>query len=120
MWVHIKKDKILDNSTDQSELHKIYASMAYMSSNAEIPRRICEDSSQLTNWILDSGVTCPMTPEILDFIPGSKVKTDKYIEVTDGNFVILKQTVEVQIKVCADNGKSLIATLYHVLLVPDF
>ena len=29
------------------------------------------DSLQLTNWILDSGATCHMTPEVSDFTPGS-------------------------------------------------
>ena len=28
------------------------------------------DILQLTNWILDSGATCHMTPEVSDFIPG--------------------------------------------------
>ena len=59
--------------------------MAHMSSNAESPRRNYGDSSQLTNWILDLGVTCHITSEISDFIPGSLVKTDKYIKVADGN-----------------------------------
>ena len=39
-----------------------------------------------------------MTPEILDFIPGLFVETDKYIEVEDEHFVTLKQIVEVHIK----------------------
>ena len=67
-------------------------SMAHMSSNAESPRRYYGDSSQLTNWILDSVTTCPMTPDISDLIPGSFVETDKYIEIADGNFVTVKQT----------------------------
>ena len=29
------------------------------------------DSSQFTNWILDSGATCHMTPEVTEFITGS-------------------------------------------------
>ena len=65
--------------------------MARMSSNAEIPRRDLGDSSQLTNWILFSDVTCHMTPKISDFILGSLVETDKYIEVADGNFVTAKK-----------------------------
>ena len=70
--------------------------MTRMSSNAEIPRRDIGDSSQLTNWILFSGVTCHMTPNISDFILGSLVETDKYIEVSDGNFVTAKKKGEVQ------------------------
>ena len=57
-----------------------------MYSNSEIPGKFVGYSSQLTNWILDSGVTCHMTPYILDFIPGSFMETDKYIEVAYGNF----------------------------------
>ena len=41
--------------------------MAQMSSNKEIPRRYFEDSSQLTNFTLDSGEMCHMTPEISIF-----------------------------------------------------
>ena len=55
-------------------------------------------SSQLTNWILDSGVTCHMTPEVMDFIPGTLEDTDKYIEVADGHHVTAKQKGQVRIK----------------------
>ena len=41
------------NNSDQ----KIYASMARMSGNDEFPSGNFGDSSQLTNWILYSGVT---------------------------------------------------------------
>ena len=77
------------------------------------------DSSQLTNWILDSGATCHMTPEVSDFIPGTLEDTDKYIEVTDGHHVTAKQKGQVQIQMCDNNGKSFIATLYNVILAPD-
>ena len=44
-----------------------------------------------------------MTPDILDFILGLLVETDRYIEVKDGNFVTAKQTGESQIKMCDNN-----------------
>ena len=66
--------------------------MTHMYFNAERPRRDFGDSLQLTNWILDSGETCHMTPDISDYIPGSLVETDIYTEVADGNFVTAKQT----------------------------
>ena len=97
----------------------MYTSMARMSNNAEIPRINYGDSSQMSNWILDSGATCHMTPKISDFILGSLAETDKYIEVADGNFVTAKQTGQVQIKMHGDNGKPFIVTSYNVLLVPD-
>ena len=81
--------------------------MACIFSNAEIHRRYFGDSSQLTNWILDSGEACHMTTEISDFMSGSSVETDKYIEVADGNFVTAKQTEEVQIKIHDGKWKSL-------------
>ena len=65
--------------------------MALIYYNVETPRRNNRYSLQLTNLILDSGVTCNMTPDISDFIPGLSVETDKYIEVLDGHFVIAKQ-----------------------------
>ena len=61
-----------------------------MSSNEEIPRRDFGDSSQLINWILDSGETFHMTPDISDFIPGSLAETDKYIEFLDLRFITAK------------------------------
>ena len=62
------------------------------------------DSSQLTNWILDSGATCHMTPEVSDFISGSLEDTDKYIEVADVHHVTAKQKGQVRIQMCNDNG----------------
>ena len=93
--------------------------MARMSSNDEHSSKTYVDSSQLTNWILDSGATCHMTPEVSDFIPGSLEDTDKYIEVADGYHVTAKLKVQVQIQMCDDNGKSFITTLHNVLLAPD-
>ena len=62
-----------------------------MSRNDECPSGDFGDSSQLTNWILDSGATCHMTPEVPDFIPGSLKDTDKHIELADGHHVTAKQ-----------------------------
>ena len=56
-----------------------------------------------------------MTPEVSDFIPGSLEDTDKYIEVENGHHVTAKQIGQVQIKMCDDNGKTFIATLYYLL-----
>ena len=48
-----------DNDKKNSE-QKIYAYIAHMSGNDECPSENVGDSSQLTNWILDSGATCHM------------------------------------------------------------
>ena len=45
--------------------------MARMSGNDECPSGNFGDSLQLTNWILDSGATFHMSPEVSDCIPGS-------------------------------------------------
>ena len=66
-------------------------SMAQMSNDDERKSIKYGDSSQLNNWIVDSGATCHLTPEVTDFIPGSLEDTDKFIEVTDGNHVTAKQ-----------------------------
>ena len=81
----------MENSTDEIDSRNIYMSMALMSINAESPRWVYGDRSQLTNWILDSGSTCHMTQGISDFITGSLVETYKYIEVSDWYFVTEKQ-----------------------------
>ena len=72
--------------------------MARIPTNGESPRRDYGYSLKLTNWFLESGETCHMTTDISNFIPGSLVKTDKYIEFSYGNFVIAGETEEVQIK----------------------
>ena len=94
--------------------------MARMSSDDERKSVKYGDSLQLTNWILDSGATCHMTPEVSDFIPGSLVDTDKYIEVADGHHVTEKQKFQVQIQMCDNNRNTFIASLYNVHLAPDF
>ena len=52
-----------------------------------------------------------MTPDISDFILGSLVEKDKYIEVADGLFFTAKQIRQVQIETRDDNGKPFIDTL---------
>ena len=93
--------------------------MEKMSSDDKRENKDYGDSSQLTNWILDSGATCHMTPEVTDFIPGSLKDTDTFIEVTDGHHVTAKQKGSVCIKMCDDNGKTFFATLYNLLLAQD-
>ena len=44
--------------------------MARMSDNDECPSKDFGDTSQLTDWILDSVATCHMTPQVSDLIPG--------------------------------------------------
>ena len=65
--------------------------MSRMSFNAKSSRRDFGDSLQMNNWVLDSGATCHMTPEISDFILGSLVETDKYIEIADEYFFTEKK-----------------------------
>ena len=93
--------------------------MARMYSNDERKSVKYGDSSQLTNWILDSVATCHMTPEVLYFIPGSLEDMDKYIEVADGHHVTKKQKGQVRIQMCNDNRKPFIAILHNVILAPD-
>ena len=114
-----EKDNCACDNGKNNDDHKIYTSMAHMSSNDERSSEKYGDSSQLTNWILDLLATCHMKPEVLDFVPGSLEDTDKYIEVADGHHVTAKQKGQVQIQMCNDNGKTFIATLYNVLLAPD-
>ena len=93
--------------------------MASMSDNDKSPSRYFGDSSQLTNWIIYSGGTCHMTPQVTDFIPISLEDTYKHIEVADEHHVIAKQKVQVRIKICDDNRYIFIATLHNVILAPD-
>ena len=64
---------------ENDDNQKIYASMVRMSSNDERSRENYGGSLQSTNWILDSGSTCHMTPDVSDFIPGSLEDTDRHI-----------------------------------------
>ena len=79
---------------------------------------VLEDILKLTNFILGSGATCHMTPEISDFIPGSLVETDKYINVADGYFFAAKQIGQIQIGMLNENGKLFIDMLYNLILAP--
>ena len=92
-----KGNRARDNGKN-NDYHKIYASMARMSSNEESSNEKYGDSSQLTNWILDSEATCHMTPEVSYFIPGTLEDTDKYIEVAEGHHVTEKQKHQVRIR----------------------
>ena len=65
--------------------------MAGMSDNDESTSRYFGDSWQLTNWVLDSGATCHMTPHVSDFIPDALENADKYIEAEDKHHVTEKQ-----------------------------
>ena len=94
--------------------------MVRMSSNDESPSGNFGDTSQLTNWVLDSGAMCHMTPEVLDFILGSLEDTYKHIEVADIHHVTAKQKVQVRIKMCSDCGDPFIASLHNVFLTPDY
>ena len=85
--------------------------MARMSNDGVSKNKDYGDSSQLTNWILNSGATCHMTPEVTDFIPGSLENADKFIEVTDGHHVAAKQKGSVRIQMYNDNRDTFIATL---------
>ena len=85
-----KCNRACNNSEDNDD-HKIYISMAQMSSDDERKSVKYGDSSQLTNWILDLGATCHMTLEVSYFIPASLEDTDKYIKVADGQHVTTKQ-----------------------------
>ena len=60
-----------------------------------------------------------MTPEVSYLFPGSLEDMDEYTEVADGYHVTAKQKGQLRIKMCDDNGKTFIATLYNVILEPD-
>ena len=96
-------NRACDNGEDDND-HKIYASMARMSSDDEREIKECGDSSQLTSCILDSGATCHMTPKVTNLIPVSLEGTDKFIEVADGHHVTVKQKGSLRIQICNDNG----------------
>ena len=63
VFLNVKGDRACDNSKNNSN-QKIYVSMARMCGNDEYPSEISSDSSQLTNWILDSVATYHMKPEV--------------------------------------------------------
>ena len=113
-----KGNRACNNSKDDND-NKIYASMARISSDDKRENKEYGDILQLTNWILDSGATWNMTPEVTDFITGSLEDMDKFIEVADGHHVTAKQKGSVRIQMCDNNGKKFVATLYNVLLAPD-
>ena len=113
--MHWKKNKNGDNDNNQ----KIYAYIACILDNDESKRRYFGDSSQMTSWLLDSGATRHIIPQVLGLILVSLENTNKHIEFADGHHVTTKQKGQVWIKLCDDNGDTFIATLHNVLLTPD-
>ena len=97
----------------------MYASMSRMYDNDKCSSKDSGGSSQLTNWILDSGAMCHMMQHVSDFIPGLLKDTDKHIEVVDGHHVTSKKKGQVRIKFCDNNRDTFIATLQNILLVSD-
>ena len=91
----MKKGTCACDNGEINDDQKIYASMAQISSNDKRSSEKYGESSQLTNWILDSGATCHMTPKVSDFVSGSLEDTDKYIEVADGHPVTAKKKGQV-------------------------
>ena len=77
-----KVNRACKNGEDNID-HKIYTSMSRMFSDDEHKSGKYGYSSQLTNWILDSGATFHLTPYVTYFIPGSLEDTDEFIEVAD-------------------------------------
>ena len=59
-----------------------------------------------------------MTPQVSNFIPGSLDDMDKHIVNVDGHHVMKKETGQLQIKMCDDNGDTFITKLHNVLLAP--
>ena len=53
--------------------------MSHMSGNDESSSIDFGYSSKLINWILDSGATCHMSPDVSYFIPDLLDDTDKHI-----------------------------------------
>ena len=93
--------------------------MQLIPGNYKISSRYFSDSLQLTNCVLDSVATCHTTPQVSYFILGLLEYTDKYIEVTYGNFFMAEQKGKFQIIMCDDNGYPFIATLHNIISVPD-
>ena len=58
-----KVNHACNNSKNNGD-QKIYTSMAQMSSSDKRSSEKCGHSLQLTNWILNYGATCHMTPEV--------------------------------------------------------
>ena len=93
--------------------------MARISGNEKNSSIDFGDSSQLTKWILDSGATCHMTPEVSDFITELLEDADKYIEVVDGHKITANPKGQVQIKICVDERNTFTATFHNIILAPD-
>ena len=74
--------------------------MASMFDNDKFPSKDFGESLQLNNWVLDSGATYHMMPQVSDFISSLLDDTDIHIEVADGHHVTAKQKVQVR-KKCA-------------------
>ena len=73
--------------------------MERLSDNDESLNIYFGDSSQLTNWILDSGATFHRTPQVSYFITVSFKDTYKHIEVAEIHHIMAKQKGQVRINI---------------------
>ena len=62
-----------------------------MPGNDKSSSRNFGEGSKFTNWVLDSGSTFHMKPQVWGFILGSLEDMDKYIEVTGVHHVTVNQ-----------------------------
>ena len=88
-----------DNGENSND-HKIYASMAQISSNEERKSEKYGDSSQLTNWNFRFRSNVPHDNRSFGFHSSIIRSRDKYIEVVDGHHVTAKKKVKYKYK-CA-------------------
>ena len=72
----------------------------------------------LSNWVMDSGCTCHMTPFKSDFLHHTLVHENKIVEVADGNSIPATLSGTINLHVYTAKHEKLLLTLQNVLFVP--
>ena len=107
---------------DNLNTNNIRVDMAQMSNVGRKPKTVTPVeilyTHDLSNWVMDSGATCHMTPYESDFEHNSVSHTQKGVEDADGHNVPANLSSTILIRTKNDAGENITICLIAVLCVP--
>ena len=87
--------------------------LKHITSNTSPPYR-----NDLSNWVMDGGCKCHMTPILSDFLPNTFVHENKLVEVADNSSIPAESSGNIHLHVFKESHEKFILTLQNILYVP--